>query len=30
MLTGSCHCSKTGWTLKGDPGSITARRCGVH
>ncbi len=27
MLTGSCHCGKTGWTLAGDPGSITACNC---
>ena len=24
---GSCHCGKTGWTLSGDPGSITACNC---
>lgn len=27
MLTGSCHCGKAGWTLHGDPGSITACNC---
>lgn len=27
MLIGSCHCGKTGWTLEGDPGSITACNC---
>ncbi|MBB3355471.1 hypothetical protein FHT70_005433 [Rhizobium sp. BK049] len=27
MLTGSCHCGKTGWTFEGDPGSITACNC---
>ncbi|MBY3343753.1 GFA family protein [Rhizobium laguerreae] len=27
MLTGSCHCGKAGWTLEGDPGSITACNC---
>ncbi|ULR45587.1 GFA family protein [Rhizobium sp. K102] len=27
MLTGSCHCGKTSWTLEGDPGSITACNC---
>ncbi len=27
MLTGSCHCGKASWTLKGDPGSITACNC---
>jgi hypothetical protein len=27
MLTGSCHCGATGWTLEGDPGSITACNC---
>lgn len=27
MLIGSCHCGKTGWTLSGDPGSITACNC---
>jgi len=26
-LTGSCHCAAAGWTLKGDPGSITACNC---
>ena len=29
MLTGSCHCGKAGWTLKGDPGSITACNCTI-
>lgn len=27
MLIGLCHCGKTGWTLEGDPGSITACNC---
>lgn len=27
MLTGSCHCGAAGWTLQGDPGSITACNC---
>lgn len=27
MLIGSCHCGKSGWTLEGDPGSITACNC---
>jgi len=27
MLTGSCHCGGSHWTLKGDPGSITACNC---
>ena len=27
MLIGSCHCGETGWTLDGDPGSITACNC---
>lgn len=27
MLQGSCHCGKAGWTLKGNPGSITACNC---
>lgn len=26
-LSGSCHCGATGWTLRGDPGSITACNC---
>lgn len=26
-LAGSCHCGDTGWTLSGDPGSITACNC---
>lgn len=26
-LTGRCHCGATGWTLTGDPGSITACNC---
>lgn len=29
MLTGRCHCGKTGWTLIGDPGSITACNCSL-
>lgn len=27
MMIGSCHCGKAGWTLEGDPGSITACNC---
>lgn len=27
MLKGACHCQRTGWTLQGDPGSITACNC---
>lgn len=27
MLTGSCHCGATHWTLEGDPGSATACNC---
>jgi hypothetical protein len=27
VLSGSCHCGATGWTLVGDPGSITACNC---
>lgn len=27
MLTGSCHCGGARWTLRGDPGSITACNC---
>jgi len=27
MLKGSCHCGAAGWTLEGDPGSITACNC---
>lgn len=27
MLSGTCHCSATSWTLTGDPGSITACNC---
>jgi len=27
MLSGSCHCGAAGWTLEGDPGSITACNC---
>ena len=27
MLTGTCHCNATRWTLEGDPGSITACNC---
>lgn len=27
LLKGSCHCGETGWTLSGDPGSITACNC---
>ncbi len=27
MLTGSCHCGQSHWTLEGDPGSVTACNC---
>ncbi|WP_374471067.1 GFA family protein [Phenylobacterium sp.] len=27
MLEGSCHCGAAGWSLSGDPGSITACNC---
>lgn len=27
MLKGSCHCGSAGWSLNGDPGSITACNC---
>lgn len=27
MLTGTCHCGAAHWTLKGDPGPITACNC---
>ncbi len=27
MLEGSCHCGAAGWSLEGDPGSITACNC---
>lgn len=27
MLTGTCHCGAAGWTLEGDPGSVTACNC---
>ena len=27
VLEGRCHCGACGWTLKGDPGSITACNC---
>lgn len=27
VLSGSCHCGDAGWTLTGDPGSITACNC---
>lgn len=26
-ISGSCQCGETGWTLLGDPGSITACNC---
>jgi hypothetical protein len=26
-LTGRCHCGNAGWTLTGDPGSVTACNC---
>lgn len=29
MLKGSCHCGAAGWTLVGDPGSITACNCSL-
>ncbi len=27
MLTGSCHCGASHWTLAGDPGPVTACNC---
>jgi len=27
LLTGSCHCGASHWSLEGDPGSITACNC---
>lgn len=27
MLTGTCHCGQARWTLKGDPGTVTACNC---
>ncbi|MBR0656740.1 GFA family protein [Plastoroseomonas arctica] len=27
MLTGTCHCGAAGWSLTGEPGSITACSC---
>ena len=27
MLNGACHCGALGWSLEGDPGSITACNC---
>lgn len=27
MLTGTCHCRATHWTLEGDPGPVTACNC---
>jgi hypothetical protein len=27
MLTGSCHCGRSVWTLEGDPGVVTACNC---
>lgn len=27
MIEGRCHCGGAGWTLEGDPGSITACNC---
>ena len=27
MLTGTCHCGATHWTLEGDPGPATACNC---
>lgn len=27
LLSGACHCGQSGWTLEGDPGSITACNC---
>lgn len=29
MLIGECHCGAAGWTLDGDPGSITACNCSL-
>lgn len=29
MLQGSCHCGQAGWSLSGDPGSITACNCSL-
>lgn len=29
VLSGSCHCGAAGWTLEGDPGSITACNCSL-
>lgn len=29
MLSGACHCGAAGWTLEGDPGSITACNCSL-
>ena len=28
-LKGACHCGACGWTLHGDPGSITACNCSL-
>jgi hypothetical protein len=27
VLKGSCHCQEAGWTLEGEPGSVTACNC---
>jgi hypothetical protein len=27
VLAGSCHCGSAGWTLVGDPGSVTVCNC---
>ena len=29
ILAGTCHCGRAGWTLTGDPGSVTACNCTV-
>ncbi len=29
MLSGACHCGGAGWTLAGDPGSVTACNCSL-
>lgn len=28
-LSGRCHCGRTGWTLDGDPGPVTACNCSL-
>lgn len=27
VLTGTCHCGATGWSMTGDPGPVTACNC---